>query len=253
MRTRFLVALVAAATFSLAGPALAEEDADAPPLSAKTFKDLKLRNIGPALMSGRIADIAIHPDDPSIWYVAVGSGGVWKTENAGMTWTPVFDDQTSYSIGCVTIDPSNPHRVWVGTGENVGGRHVGYGDGVYRSDDGGAHWENLGLAELRAHLEDRRPPREPRRRLGRLAGARCGRRVASGACSRRPTAAQTWTQVLGDDEWTGRTDLVIDPRDPDVLYAATWQRHRTVAAYMGGGPGSGLHRSVGRRRHLGES
>ncbi len=106
---------------------------------------MKLRNVGPALQSGRIADIAIHPEDDNCWYVAVGSGGVWKTVNAGTTWTPVFDRQTSYSIGCVTIDPNNPHTVWVGTGENVGGRHVGFGDGIYRSTDEGKNWKNMGL------------------------------------------------------------------------------------------------------------
>ncbi|MFW5761496.1 MAG: WD40/YVTN/BNR-like repeat-containing protein, partial [Cyclobacteriaceae bacterium] len=118
-------------------------------LADSIFKGLKMRSIGPALMSGRIADIAIHPQDDNLWYVAVGSGGVWKTKNAGVTWTPVFDDQPVYSIGCVTIDPNNPHTVWVGTGENVGGRHVGFGDGVYKSEDGGANWKNMGLKNSR--------------------------------------------------------------------------------------------------------
>ena len=107
--------------------------------------DLKLRNVGPAFLSGRIADIAVHPDDDDVWYVAVGSGGVWKTENSGTTWTPLFDKQVSYSIGCITIDPNNPATIWVGTGENVGGRHVGFGDGIYRSNDGGKTWKNMGL------------------------------------------------------------------------------------------------------------
>ena len=110
------------------------------PLSAETFSGLKLRGIGPALMSGRIADIAIHPKDQGTWYVAVGSGNVWKTTNAGTTWKPIFEDQGSYSTGCITLDPSNPETIWVGTGENVSGRHVGYGDGVYRSLDGGESW-----------------------------------------------------------------------------------------------------------------
>ena len=111
------------------------------------YEGLKWRNIGPAFMSGRIADIDWDPTDNSVWYVGVGSGGVWKTINAGVTWTPVFDKQTAYSIGNVTVDPSNPHRIWVGTGEDVGGRHVGFGDGIYRSDDAGKTWVKKGLEE----------------------------------------------------------------------------------------------------------
>ena len=98
-------------------------------------------------MFGRIADIAIHPEDDNIWYVAAGSGGAWKSVNAGTTWESLFDGQGSYSIGAITIDPLNPHMIWVGTGENVGGRHMGYGDGVYRSDDDGRTWTNMGLAD----------------------------------------------------------------------------------------------------------
>ena len=109
------------------------------------FEGLEFRSIGPALTSGRIADIAIDPDNENIWYVAVGSGGVWKTVNSGTTWTPIFDKQTSYSIGCITIDPNNPHTIWVGTGENVGGRHVGFGDGIYVSHDDGKTWIDKGL------------------------------------------------------------------------------------------------------------
>ena len=113
----------------------------------ENFSGLKLRGVGPALMAGRIADIAIHPHDDNIWYVAVGSGNLWKTINAGVTWTTIFDDQGSYSTGTVTIDPNNPETVWLGTGENVGGRYVGYGDGIYRSDDGGQSWTNMGLKD----------------------------------------------------------------------------------------------------------
>ena len=132
-------------------PAIADDekgegaDDDGSPFQAKTFKGLKLRSIGPALMSGRIADIAVHPQRQSTWYVAAGSGNLWKTVNAGTTWTPIFDDQGSYSIGCVQLDPSNPEVVWVGTGENVNGRHVGYGDGIYVSRDGGTSWKKMGL------------------------------------------------------------------------------------------------------------
>jgi len=223
-------------------PVVGGEDAADSPWSAAHFKGLELRSLGPAFMSGRIADIAIHPGDENLWYVAVGSGGVWKTDNAGVTWTPVFDEQASYSTGCVTVDPSNPHRVWVGTGENVGGRHAGYGDGVYRSDDGGQNWKNMGLAasehisKIVVHPENSDvvwvAAQGP---LWSKGGERGVYRTADGG--------ETWTRTLGDDEWTGATDLAIDPREPDRVYAATWQRHRTVAAYLGGGPGSGLHRS----------
>ena len=113
--------------------------------SEKNFKGIELRSVGPAFMSGRIADLAIHPDNESIWYVAVGSGGVWKTTNAGVTWKPIFDNESVYSIGCVTIDPHNPNKIWVGTGENVGERHVSFGDGMYVSLDSGKNWENTGL------------------------------------------------------------------------------------------------------------
>ena len=118
-----------------------------PGFDAETFAGLAFRGIGPAFMSGRIADLVIHPDSKSTWYVAVGSGGVWKTVNRGTTWTPVFDEEGSYSIGVVALDPHDPNVVWVGTGENVSGRHVGYGDGVYKSLDGGQTWTNMGLGQ----------------------------------------------------------------------------------------------------------
>lgn len=147
MKKLSLLIVTVILSFLAASPASARQDGSSSEgrMRDSTFAGLTLRNIGPGFMSGRIADIAIHPDNDAIWYVAVASGGVWKTINAGTTWTPIFDDQTSYSTGSVTIDANNPHIVWVGTGENVGGRHMGYGDGVYRSDDGGATWTNMGL------------------------------------------------------------------------------------------------------------
>lgn len=212
-------------------------------LSDVRLDALRLRGIGPAINGGRIADIDIHPDNPNVWYVAVGSGGVWKTENAGTTWDPIFDGQASYSIGYVELDPSDPSTVWVGTGEDVGGRHVGYGDGIYKSTDDGRTWQHMGLEEsehigtIVVHPEDSDvvwvSAQGP---LWSSGGQRGLYKTTDGG--------ETWNRVLGDDEWTGVTDLVMDPRDPDLLYAATWQRHRTVAAYMGGGPGSGIHRST---------
>jgi hypothetical protein len=238
-RLLILACLITALSQTAAG---AKED-DEPRLSASTFSGLKLRGIGPALMSGRIADIAIHPDDNNLWYVGVGSGGVWKTDNAGVTWTPIFDDQGSYSIGCVTIDPGNPHVIWVGTGENVGGRHVGYGDGVYRSPDGGATWENKGLKDSQ-HISKIVVHPSQSNIIWVAAQGPLWSKGPERGLYQSTDGGETWKKVLGDDEWVGVTDVVVDPRDPDRLYAATWQRHRNVAAYMGGGPGSGIHRST---------
>ena len=226
----------------LASASLFAQDEISPKSSDDSFAGLKFRNIGPAFMSGRIADIAIHPDNKNIWYVAVGSGGVWKTVNSGVTWSPVFDSQSVYSTGCVSIDPNNPNTVWVGTGEDVGGRHVGIGDGVYKSTDGGTNWKNMGLkssehiARIIIHPENSDV-------VYVAAQGPLWKKGGERGIYKSNDGGENWKRVLGDDEWTGATDLVVDPRDPEWMYAATWQRHRNVAAYIGGGPGSGIHRS----------
>ena len=219
------------------------QDADDHLLTSKNLSSLKWRGIGPAFTSGRIADIAVHPEHEHTWYVAVGSGGVWKTVNSGVTWKSLFDGQSVYSTGCITIDPHNPHRIWLGTGENVGGRHVGFGDGIYLSEDDGNSWKNMGLKESQHLSEIIIHPENPdviwvaaQGPLWNKGGERGFYMSEDGGIS--------WTRTLGDDEWTGVTDIAVDPRDPDVIYAATWQRHRTVAAYMGGGPKSGIHKSM---------
>lgn len=202
----------------------------------------KFRHIGPAFMSGRIADVVLHPGNNSTWYVAVGSGGVWKTVNAGTTWTPLFDGQASYSIGCIALDPSNPEVVWVGSGENVGGRHVGYGDGIYRSADGGNSWQNLGLKQSEHISKIIIHPENPNIVWVAAQGPLWNKGGERGVF-KTTDGGKTWNQVLGDNEWIGATDLLIDPRNPNRLYAATWQRHRTVAGYVGGGPGTAIYRS----------
>ncbi|GMM69000.1 hypothetical protein MTsDn1_22950 [Alteromonas sp. MTD1] len=211
--------------------------------SSATFKAMELRSIGPAYMSGRIADIAIDQNNPSTWYTAVGSGGVWKTTNAGTTWEPIFDQQAVYSIGDVTIAPSNSNIIWVGTGENNGGRHISFGDGVYKSLDGGKTWKNMGL-EKSEHVSDIIiHPTNPdivwvsaQGPLWTGGGERGLYKTVDGG--------ETWKQVLTPaDEWTGVTSLLIDPRNPDKLYAATWARQRTIAAYVGTNEGAGIHTS----------
>ena len=201
------------------------------------------RSVGPAFMSGRIADIAIDPTNENIWYVAVGSGGTWKTTNAGTTWTPLTDDESFYSTGCITLDPSNSSVVWLGTGENVGGRHVGIGHGIYRSTDGGTSWQDMGLkqsehiSKIIVHPTD----------SNTIWVASQGPLWSSGGergLYKSTDGGKTWINKLNINEWTGVTDLVIDPTNPDVLYLASWQRHRNVAAHMGGGPGTSLYKSV---------
>lgn len=230
--------------FCLLAPTLSKaQDQSDSPLSAQTFAGLQLRSIGPAMTSGRIADIAVHPDNQNIMYVAVGSGNVWKTINAGTTWTPIFEKYGSYSIGCITLDPNNPHTVWLGTGENVGGRHVGFGDGIYKSLDGGKSWKNMGLKKSE-HISKIVVHPNNSNIIWVAAQGPLWSKGGERGIYKSIDGGASWTKTLGDDEWVGATDIVVDPKDPQRLYAATWQRHRTVAAYLGGGPGSGLHRSL---------
>ena len=239
-----LLALAEAPVFA------ADEETHEPGFNEATFKGLEFRSVGPAFMSGRIADIAIHPERQSTWYVAVGSGGVWKTENRGTTWTPIFEDEDSYSIGSITIDPINPNTVWVGSGENVSGRHVGYGSGVFRSRDGGQNWENLGLKDSEHIGMIRIDPRDSNTVFVAAQGP-----LWSGGGDRglykSTDGGQNWRKVLGDglgntaldDQYTGVSEVHMDPRNPDVLYAVSWQRFRNVAVLMDGGPGTGIHKS----------
>jgi photosystem II stability/assembly factor-like uncharacterized protein len=211
-------------------------------ITPELLSGLAFRNIGPAIMSGRISDIVIHPLKRHTWYVAVGSGGLWKTENAGTTWTPVFDAQASYSIGCVTLDPSNPETVWVGTGENVSGRHVGFGDGVYKSLNGGKTWTNMGLSKSE-HIG--RILVDPRNSSIVYVAAE-GPLWSSGGergLYKTTDGGKTWALVLEISKDTGVASAELDPANPDILYAAAYQRRRSVAAFMGGGPESGIHKS----------
>ena len=212
-------------------------------LDSVSISAVKFRSVGPALTSGRIADIAVHPDNRSVYYVATASGGVWKTNNAGTTYTPIFDGQGSYSIGCITMDPNNPNVLWVGTGENNNQRSVAYGDGVYKSEDGGVSWKNVGLKNSEHIGKILVDPRNSDivyvAAIGPLWSEGGDRGVY-----KTTDGGETWEAVLSIDEHTGVTSIVMDPRDPDVLYASSYQRRRHVFTYVGGGPGSGVHKST---------
>ncbi len=229
--------------FSSSVWAASDDDKSSPGLNEDTLKGMQWRSIGPALTSGRGADIAVDPKDRSTWYVGVGSGGVWKTTNRGTTWSTVFDDQGAYSIGCITIDPNNSSTIWVGTGENVGGRHVGYGDGVYKSLDGGASWTNMGLKDSQHVGMIKVDPRDSNvvyvASQGPLWSAGGDRGLYKST-----DAGETWELILSGGEYTGVNEIHLDPRNPDVLFASTHQRFRNVAVLMNGGPESGIHKST---------
>lgn len=205
------------------------------------FNAFKFRSIGPAFTAGRISDLAVVPNS-STYYIAVASGGVWKTTNWGNTYSPIFDNQGSYSIGCITIDPSNPNIVWVGTGENNNQRSVAYGDGVYKSEDGGKTWENMGLKNSEHISKIIVHPNNSNIVYVASYGPLWSKGGERGVY-KSEDGGKTWTEILSIDEHTGIADLVIDPNNPDVLYASAHQRRRHVFTYIGGGPSSGLHKS----------
>ncbi len=225
------------------GAAAAQDEDESSSLNAGVLAGLKLRCLGPAMTSGRIGDFAVHPEKPWIYYVAVCSGNVWKTENAGTTYEPIFDREGSYSIGCVALDPNNPHVVWVGTGENNSQRSVGYGDGVYKSIDGGKNWEQVGLEESEHIGMIAVDPRDSdvvyvaaQGPLWRAGGDRGLYKTTDGGV--------TWELILEISEDTGVNEVHMDPRDPDVLYASAYQRRRHVWTLINGGPESAIYKST---------
>lgn len=254
MSLRLATAFFCAFALSAQAPPAAQPKPDAPkPASAKpdpndpwqsgTFSSLRLRPIGPALMSGRVNQVVVHPSQPATWYAGVASGGVWKTANAGTTWTPIFQNEGTYSIGDVVLDPRNPDTLWVGTGEHNNQRSVGWGDGIYRSDDGGRSWKNMGLKASEHIGRIAIDPRDS----GVVYVAAQGPLWAPGGdrgLYKTTDGGKTWSQVLKISENTGVTDVAIDPSNPDILLAAAHQRRRHVFTMIHGGPESALYKST---------
>jgi photosystem II stability/assembly factor-like uncharacterized protein len=220
-----------------------EPQDESPGINSGLVSALSFRGIGPAFMSGRIIDIAVDPADRSTWYVAAASGGVWKTENAGVTWRPIFDNYGSYSIGCVAVDPNDRFTVWVGTGENNSQRSVGYGDGLYKSTNGGASFRKVGLDNsehigmILIHPDDSDTvfvaAQGP---LWRSGGDRGLYKTSDGG--------KTWQKVLDISENTGINEVHMDPQNPDIMYASSYQRRRHTWVLIDGGPESTVYKST---------
>lgn len=220
-----------------------KKEAKSDTLKSSTFGGLSWRSIGPAFTSGRIADFAVNPNNHSEWFVAVASGHVWKTTNNGTTFDPVFDGQKSYSIGVVVIDPNNPFVVWVGTGENNHQRALGYGDGVYKSVDGGKSWKNMGLKDSQHIGKILIDPRNSDVVYVAAEGSVWGPGGDRGLY-KTIDGGKTWKKVLEISENTGVNNVLLDPRNPDVLYASSEQRRRHVFTKIGGGPETAIYKST---------
>ncbi len=219
-----------------------EKKAD-PFTDASTYSAFKFRNVGPALVSGRIVDIAVNPKNKSQWFIAAACGNVWRTDNAGITFSPVFDGYGSYSIGCLAIDPNNPNVVWVGTGENNNQRSVGYGDGVYKSEDGGKSFKNVGLKNSEHIGRIQINPQNS----DEIFVAAYGPLWSSGGdrgIYKSSDGGKTWSRVLFVSDNTGFNDVLIDPNHPNIVYAAAHQRRRHEWTYISGGPESAVYKSV---------
>jgi len=219
------------------------EDEKKAGMNANTFSGLKFRSIGPGVESGRVMSIAVNPRKKHEFYVGVASGGVWKTVNDGTTWTPLFDGEGSYSIGWVELDPNDPSVVWVGTGESNSQRSVSYGDGIYRSDDGGKSWKNLGLKKSEHIGRVVIDPRDSKVVYVAASGPLWGPGGDRGLY-KTADGGKTWKAVLTISENTGVNDVVMDPSNPDILYASAYQRRRHVFTLIDGGPESAVYKST---------
>lgn len=239
-----LAAVFLATSFSFAKKKEEEKKEEAKPfVNSGLVGALKWRSIGPAWASGRISDFAVNPDNPKEYYVAVASGNVWKTTNNGTTWKPIFEKYGSYSIGVVTMDPNNSNVIWIGTGENNHQRALGYGDGVYKSLDGGKSFKNMGLKESRQIGGIVIDPRNSDVVFVAAEGSAWGPGEERGLY-KSTDGGKSWNKVLEISENTGVNNVVMDPSNPDIMYATSEQRRRTSFTKIGGGPESAVYKST---------
>ncbi len=235
-----VVASIGAAFISCAasGAAIAAEEAAPNPLAS-----LPLRAIGPAYPSGRISDFAVYPGGANRYLVATASGGLWRTDDNGTSWAPLFDGEASYAIGVVELAPSDSKTIWVGTGENNAQRSVAYGDGVYKSTDGGKTWSNMGLKES-GHISQIWVHPDNADVVLVAAQGPLWSDGGDRGLYKTTDGGATWRRILSIDEHTGVNEFVVHAENPDVIVASSYQRRRHVWTLINGGPGSGVHRSV---------
>jgi len=214
-----------------------------PGLASDTFSGLKFRSVGPAYTSGRIADFAVNPNNHKQYFVAVASGHIWKTDNAGITWTPVFENYGAYAIGCLAMDPTNPNVVWAGTGENNHQRALGYGDGIYKTVDNGKTWKNMGLKNSRQIGMILINPKNPDTVYVAAEGSVWGPGGDRGLFKTIDNGLN-WKKVLNISENTGINCMVMDPRNPELIIASSEQRRRHVHTKINGGPETAIHKTT---------
>ena len=204
---------------------------------------LKFRSIGPALTGGRVIDVAVNPQDHTEYFIASGSGSLWKTMNNGITFSPSFDNQKSYAIGCVRIDPSNPNIIWVGTGENSNHYNVAYGDGIYKSEDGGKSWKNMGI-KTSEHIGGIAIDPKNSNQVYVAAMGSLRKEGGDRGIFKTTDGGKTWSNVLFISKYTGCYEVHMDPRFPNIIYAVADQRMRNLYTGVSGGPESGIYRST---------
>ena len=215
----------------------------AQPSFEAAIKSLKFREIGPAIMGGRVDDVAVVERDPRIVYVGLAGGGLWKTTNAFTTWHPIFDNEAVSSIGAVAVSPSDPAVVWVGTGEANNRQSSSWGNGVYRSLDAGVTWQHMGLADTHHIGRIVIHPRNSNVVYVAASGHLWGPNHERGVF-KTSDGGKTWAQVLAINDDTGANDIAIDPESPETLYASAYQHRRTAAGYNGGGPDSAIYKTT---------
>ena len=222
---------------SLSSQAIAKETPENP------LASIPLRNLGPAMISGRISDFAVNPKHSNEFYVATASGNLWKTSNNMTTWTPLFEKQGAYAIGVIEMAPSNPNVLWLGSGENNSQRSVAYGDGVYKSNDAGKSWTNMGLKNSGHISQIWIDPQD----LNHVLVASQGPLWSNGGdrgLYETTDGGMSWQRILDIDVYTGVNEFVVDPANPNNIVASSYQRRRHVWTLINGGPGSGIHKTT---------